>query len=143
MICCGAGLSSVQGSAMASRSKYTFERAPSLALMDRIVQALILAEADGRGPLSSSDLSPEVFSCVRNVTRIMAYMTSLPPPTRRVRTAPRRRHTRGEPSALYSVGSSRHAPRPAPYTSSELCKRYREANPEVALGAVLAKRAKR
>lgn len=128
---------------MASRNNYTYQRAPSLALQERIVQALIRALADGRGPLSSEAVSAEVFSSVRNVRRNLTHMVGLPRDVRRIRIGAWQRHSRGEPTALYTVGTSSNAPRPAPYTSSELCKRYRATHPELGLQSTLAKRAKR
>ena len=122
---------------------YTFQRSVSLALQNRVVSALIHASAAGRGPLSSDELAVEVFRNVRHLRRLLAFMVSQTREYRRIRISHWRRNGHGEPSPLYAVGQGPNAPCPVPYTPSELNKRYRRNNPELALQSTLDRRVTR
>lgn len=122
---------------------YTFERTPSILIQDRIVKALIHAEAAGLGPLTSNQIAEHAHGSIRNIRRVLAHMVWLPRSVKRVRISGWDRHKRGEPSALYSVGASPNCPRPKPYTNSEVSRRYRENHPDMYLKALMNKRIKR
>jgi hypothetical protein len=43
----------------------------------------------------------------------------------------------------YRLGPGKDAPRPKPFTSAEICSRYRKANPDKVVDNIMVKRGKR